>query len=228
MRLKRDIYSGITATRDMADDLRQVGRHHAGGAGRRDRLAGYQLCRADGRARASSTTRARRLRRKGAVAGQGAVDAGDRRQHRYAARDRNGERNLRDGGENLRQPSRRTGRRRSRERRIGRACACGRTGWCFPATPVEVVDAGVDTVSHTCYLAYQAMAQRPDSYQHRFPIDASLFEHDNPVMAQHCSPTWRRRGTILDATLHVYRAVEDAAAKEQASRRYARLRLLAS
>jgi imidazolonepropionase-like amidohydrolase len=83
----------------------------------------------------------------------------------------------------------------------------------FPATPFEVVDAGVDTVSHTCYLAYQAMAKRPDSYQHRFPIDASLFEHDNPVMAK-LFADMRRRGTILDATLHVYRAVE-AAAKEQ-------------
>ncbi len=44
-------------------------------------------------------------------------------------------------------------------------------GMVFPATPQEVVDAGVDTVSHTCYLAYQAMTKRPDSYQRRFPID---------------------------------------------------------
>jgi len=80
----------------------------------------------------------------------------------------------------------------------------------FPATPLEVVDAGVDTVSHTCYLAYQAMAKRPDSYQHRFPVDASLFEHDNPVMAK-LYADMVRRGTILDATLHVYRDVEEAA-----------------
>jgi imidazolonepropionase-like amidohydrolase len=86
-------------------------------------------------------------------------------------------------------------------------------GMVFPATPFEVVDAGVDTVSHSCYLAYQAMAKRPDSYQHRFPIDASLFERDNPVMAK-LFADMRQRGTILDATLHVYRAVE-AAAKEQ-------------
>jgi imidazolonepropionase-like amidohydrolase len=83
----------------------------------------------------------------------------------------------------------------------------------FPATPFEVVDAGVDTVSHTCYLAYQPMAKRPDSYQHRFPIDASLFQHDNPVMAK-LFADMVRRGTILDATVHVYREVE-AAAKEQ-------------
>jgi imidazolonepropionase-like amidohydrolase len=83
-------------------------------------------------------------------------------------------------------------------------------GMVFPATPFEVVDAGVDTVSHTCYLAYQAMAKRPDSYQHRFPLDASLFQRDNPVMAKLFADI-ARRGTILDATLHVYREVEEAA-----------------
>ncbi|HEX3422822.1 MAG TPA: amidohydrolase family protein [Sphingomicrobium sp.] len=86
-------------------------------------------------------------------------------------------------------------------------------GMVFPATPFEVVDAGVDTVSHTCYLAYQPMAKRPDSYQHRFPIDPALFDHDNPVMAK-LYTDMRQRGTILDATLHVYREVE-AAAREQ-------------
>ena len=85
-------------------------------------------------------------------------------------------------------------------------------GMVFPATPQEVVDAGVDTVSHTCYLAYQAMPKRPDSYQRRFPIDASLFAHDNPAMKK-LYGDMKRRGTILDATLHVYREVE-AAAKE--------------
>jgi imidazolonepropionase-like amidohydrolase len=81
----------------------------------------------------------------------------------------------------------------------------------FPATPEEVVGAGVDTVSHTCYLAYQPMARRPDSYQHRFPVDFSLFEGgDNPVMAA-LFADMHRRGTILDATLRVYEGVEAAA-----------------
>jgi imidazolonepropionase-like amidohydrolase len=86
-------------------------------------------------------------------------------------------------------------------------------GMVFPATPFEVVDAGVDTASHTCYLAYQPMAKRPDSYQHRFPLDASLFERDNPVMAR-LFADMARRGTVLDATLHVYREVEEAARKQ--------------
>lgn len=83
-------------------------------------------------------------------------------------------------------------------------------GMVFPATPEEVVGAGVDTVSHTCYLAYQAMAARPDSYQHRFPVDYPLFEHDNPVMAS-LFAEMHRRGTILDATNRVYEGVEAAA-----------------
>jgi imidazolonepropionase-like amidohydrolase len=86
-------------------------------------------------------------------------------------------------------------------------------GMVFPATPQEVVDAGVDTVSHTCYLAYQPMAKRPDSYEHRFPIDASLFTNDNPVMAK-LYADMRQRGTILDATLHVYREVEEGARQQ--------------
>jgi imidazolonepropionase-like amidohydrolase len=58
------------------------------------------------------------------------------------------------------------------------------------------------------------MAKRPDSYQHRFPIDETLFERgDNPVMAK-LYADMRQRGTILDATMHVYREVE-AAAREQ-------------
>ena len=85
-------------------------------------------------------------------------------------------------------------------------------GMVFPATPQEVVDADVDTVSHTCYLAYQAMDKRPASYQGRFPVEQKLFEHDNPVMTR-LFADMRERGTILDATVHVYRAVEEGAKK---------------
>jgi imidazolonepropionase-like amidohydrolase len=81
----------------------------------------------------------------------------------------------------------------------------------FPATPEEVVGAGVDSVSHICYLAYQAMDRRPDSYEHRFPIEAGRFEAgDNPAMAA-LFAEMKRRGTILDATIRVYEEVEAAA-----------------
>ena len=83
-------------------------------------------------------------------------------------------------------------------------------GMVFPATPTEVLAAGVDTVSHSCYLAYQAMDKRPDSYQNRFPVDAALFQNDNSVMSM-LFAEMARRGTILDATLRVYPKPEDAA-----------------
>lgn len=83
-------------------------------------------------------------------------------------------------------------------------------GMVFPATPEEVIGAGADTVSHVCYLAYQAMEKRPDSYEHRFPVDYALFEHDNPVMAS-LFAEMHRRGTILDATDRVYEGVEAGA-----------------
>ena len=89
-------------------------------------------------------------------------------------------------------------------------------GMVFPATPAEVADADVDSVSHTCYLAYQAMEKKPGSYQGRFPVDASLFEGDNPVMTRLFADL-RKRGTILDATVHVYRAVEEGAKKANKS-----------
>ena len=84
-------------------------------------------------------------------------------------------------------------------------------GMVFPATPEEVAAAGPDTMSHVCYLAYQAMASRPDSYQHRVPVDAALFAHgDNPAMAR-LFATMRRRGIVLDATNRVYEEGERAA-----------------
>ena len=78
----------------------------------------------------------------------------------------------------------------------------------FPTTPAQVLAANPDTVSHTCYGAYQAMARRPASYRQRFPVDAALFAHgDNPAMAA-LFRTMRARGILLDATLRVYREGE--------------------
>jgi hypothetical protein len=78
----------------------------------------------------------------------------------------------------------------------------------FPTTPAEVLAANPDVISHTCYGAYQAMARRPASYRERFPVDASPFAHgDNPAMAG-LFRTMRERGILLDATLRVYREGE--------------------
>jgi imidazolonepropionase-like amidohydrolase len=81
-------------------------------------------------------------------------------------------------------------------------------GMVFPATPAEVIGAGPDSVSHVCYLAYQASPRRPASYQDRFPVDYARFERgDNPVLAA-LFRDMRRRGIILDATNRVYVAAE--------------------
>src|SRR6185369_7767005 len=54
----------------------------------------------------------------------------------------------------------------------------------FPATPAQVLAAGPDVVSHTCYMAYEAAGPVPASYQAKTPIDPAPFANgDNPVMA---------------------------------------------
>lgn len=210
-RLKRDIYSGITATRDMADDLRQIG--DLARAARVGEIPSPDINYAAVMAGPSFFDDPRtQAIAQGALAGQvpweQAIDRSTDMPLAIArAKGTNATAvkiyaNL--AGDLVAKIAREAHRQKMR---------VWAHGMVFPATPFEVVEAGVDTVSHTCYLAYQPMAKRPDSYQHRFPIDARLFEHDNPVMAK-LYADMRRRGTILDATLHVYREVE-AAALEQ-------------
>jgi imidazolonepropionase-like amidohydrolase len=77
----------------------------------------------------------------------------------------------------------------------------------FPTTPAQVLDAKPDIVSHTCYMAYQVVGV-PASYQQRYPVDPKPFEGGgNPVMAG-LFARMKAQGTILDPTLRVY--AEDA------------------
>ena len=81
-------------------------------------------------------------------------------------------------------------------------------GMVFPTPPADVIAAGPDVVSHSCYLAYQAVEKRPQSYQQRVPIDPAPFLRGrNPAMAL-LFTEMRRRGMLLDATLRVYREGE--------------------
>jgi imidazolonepropionase-like amidohydrolase len=73
----------------------------------------------------------------------------------------------------------------------------------FPATPADAIDGGVDVVSHVCMLAYQASKTMPDEYHNRAPVEADKFGGDNPVTAK-LFADMKARGTILDATLWVY------------------------
>ncbi|HWE05546.1 MAG TPA: amidohydrolase family protein [Rhizomicrobium sp.] len=73
----------------------------------------------------------------------------------------------------------------------------------FPASPREVIDSGVDVVSHVCMLAYQASEQMPRAYHNRAPVEEAKFTGDNPQMDA-IFADMKRRGTVLDATLYVY------------------------
>lgn len=75
----------------------------------------------------------------------------------------------------------------------------------FPASPAEELDAGVDSVSHVCMLAYQASDAMPGAYHNRAAVDETRFPGgDNPVV-QHLFDRIRDQHVILDATLWVYR-----------------------
>jgi imidazolonepropionase-like amidohydrolase len=85
----------------------------------------------------------------------------------------------------------------------------------MPATPAEVIAAGVDVISHSCYMAYQVQGV-PASYQARVPVKPEPFANgDNPVMAG-LFAQMLKRGTILDATGRVY--VEDVKRAAQTGR----------
>ncbi|MFF1837638.1 amidohydrolase family protein [Streptomyces sp. NPDC058231] len=70
----------------------------------------------------------------------------------------------------------------------------------FPASPGEVVDAGVDAVSHVHLLVHE-FADRPlTTYKDKPPVDRGRFlPGDDPGMAE-LFARMRERGTVLDAT----------------------------
>ncbi len=73
----------------------------------------------------------------------------------------------------------------------------------FPASPAEVIDAGADSVSHVCMLAYQLSDPIPRAYHDRAPVEAGRLE-DGDAVIQGLFEDMKRRGTVLDATLWVY------------------------
>ncbi|WP_299538304.1 amidohydrolase family protein [uncultured Streptomyces sp.] len=70
----------------------------------------------------------------------------------------------------------------------------------FPASPGEVVDAGVDVVSHVHLLVHEFAGRALTSYQDKPPVDHARFASgDDPEMAA-LFTRMRERGTVLDAT----------------------------
>lgn len=91
-------------------------------------------------------------------------------------------------------------------------------GMVFPATPNQVLDARPDVVSHTCYLAYELNTVKPQSYQDQTPVDPEPFaKGENPVMAAMFA-RMKADGVILDATTRVYVESEKAYAKTHKGR----------
>lgn len=73
----------------------------------------------------------------------------------------------------------------------------------YPATPSQVAAARPDVMSHACSLAHEA-AGTPQTYQSRTPIDAAPFlASDNPAVAKVLADM-KAGGVILDATTSIY------------------------
>ncbi len=73
----------------------------------------------------------------------------------------------------------------------------------YPATPAEVLAARPDAISHACSLGSQVVGT-PAQYKGRPPIDPKPFmTGDNPVLAK-LFETMKAQGTILDATTSIY------------------------
>jgi len=77
----------------------------------------------------------------------------------------------------------------------------------FPAIPSEVVDAGVDVISHACILGYEISKPPLQSFEDKRPVDAEQLMRPNSQITALLEAI-KRRGTILDATLFAYEVSE--------------------
>ncbi|MGW1725828.1 amidohydrolase family protein [Streptomyces sp. NPDC002306] len=95
-------------------------------------------------------------------------------------------------------------------------------GAVFPATPGEVVAAGVDTVSHVTLLAHEAATAPLTTYKDKPPVDhASLVTGEDARLAA-LFARMREQGVVLDATAGMWASAalagDDPEASERASR----------
>jgi imidazolonepropionase-like amidohydrolase len=74
----------------------------------------------------------------------------------------------------------------------------------FPASPAEVIGAGVDSVSHITSLIYEAAAGQLSVYKDKPPVDHQRFAGgDDPLLAALFADL-KERGTVLDATASMW------------------------
>lgn len=74
----------------------------------------------------------------------------------------------------------------------------------FPTRPDEEALAGVDTMSHVCMLAYQASAVIPHAYHNRAPVDEAKFAKGIDPSVVKVLADMKAHKVILDATMLVY------------------------
>ena len=77
----------------------------------------------------------------------------------------------------------------------------------FPALPLDVVGAGVDVVSHVSLLPWQTRADAAATYKTRAPIDPASVDPDDPRIAGVLA-AMVERGTILDVTASMWESHE--------------------
>lgn len=88
----------------------------------------------------------------------------------------------------------------------------------YPTTPAEVLAARPDVISHACSLAHQVVGT-PQTYQSRTPMDPAPFlKADNPVIAG-LLDKMKAQGTMLDATTSLYANIEARAAADPKARK---------
>ena len=74
----------------------------------------------------------------------------------------------------------------------------------FPAKPGDAVSAGADVISHVPYLVWEAAPHVPPDYRTRALLDFETIRPADPKIVA-LLEQMKEHGTILDATLRVYR-----------------------
>lgn len=73
----------------------------------------------------------------------------------------------------------------------------------FPASPADGIEAGIDSISHAYLLAYQLNPTGALTYHTKLAVNLRQLR-DDPTVLPALFAEMRRRGTILDATVHTY------------------------
>jgi imidazolonepropionase-like amidohydrolase len=89
----------------------------------------------------------------------------------------------------------------------------------FPASPGEVIRAGVDSVSHVHLLAYEAVAEQLTTYKEKLPVDYDRFGTGDDPLIESLLAQMRERGTILDATASMWSRTHEAPADPEGQAR---------